>query len=1120
MLNIYYGRERQDKEKFMIDAIGRAGYSPFEPVILLVPDQYTLEAERQAFRLLGTDALVGFDVFSPSRLGESALKEAGGDPGPVLDKYGRQMILTRIFREHADEFSLYSGAARKPNLISEMNDFISGLKQYGVTADMLSSIAEEQETNDHLRQKLREIACAYGYYEQETAGKYRDSEDQADCWAEKLEASEKIEKSRLWVYGFESFAPKTFRMLSALMRRAREVNIVLTADYHCADEDLFSLTRYLIGQLQDAAAEAGCARGVTSRIDGFEAERSEAVQAIEQELFRPVPAAVSGRPDGVTIVEASDYYAEAETAAAYALHLLRDKGYRKRDITVICNDPSVRAPIAERVFEEYGIRLFLDTGRRLLDSSGAVFVLALLETVANRWRTEDLMRVLKTGLTDLTTDETEKLEEYAEKYRIRGMMWRKPFTYGEFEYGADGLSELNGIRERAAAVPESLEQIWRKKSTVREFTESFWRCLTEDLKLPERLADEAERQRQAGFPDAADETDQIFGAVVHLFDQIVGILGDDRFDGREFLDLMRTGLREAKINVLPSTVDDMMLGTTQRTRSGSVKAVIILGANEGVLPLGPSDKGLLGEDELEDLKNAGHELGRLDSVRAQEEQLALYRNVSHPSEELWVGYSLTDDAGSAARRSPLVDDLLRLFPDARIEPDILRQGAASAEKLVGGRRSTERHMVESLAAAARRGEAPDPVWTAAREWFENRGAEADFMARAVDPKLFDNRPEDLPPGLSEILFSGKGRDSVSPSRLERYAQCPFRAFVESALRPEERRKYEADSREVGDVYHDVVMNVTKQLSRDGAWDSLTEVDCRRLVERAMADEEKNYRGGLFHYSGRETYRAERIKEACVDSILALARHFNAGKIRSSLYEEPFGRGGRIDPVVFEAGGKKFYLEGRIDRLDQLENGRVKIIDYKSGNRKLDRDEAREGYSLQLMLYMAAAEKSGFPGDSGPAEPAGVFYFHIDAPQLRAGAVETEGRSEEEIAGDIRDQILSSMKLEGLLVSDPETADEVLGDEWNGRSSAVVASVQKKKDGLGGSALISDEEFEELEEQVLRKVQELIEAMNAGKIPIYPMRKPGGNGAMACRYCKSRAVCRFSTDYDGCGYHWI
>ena len=1102
MLNIYYGRESINKEKFVYSRIAARGYSAQRPVLVIVPDQYTLEAERQAFRFSGVESLLGLDVYSMSRLGHAILEEMGGDRETFIDRYGRQMLLTRIAREEEESLNVFRGNMKRNAFISLTNDFISELKQYGLAPDDLAAVRDAVPSDRLLHRKLSDLTRIYERYQAEIEGKYTDSEDYIDLYIGKIGSSRYVRNASVWVYGFDSFAPKSLKVLGGLMAAAEDVNVVMTADRQCRDEALFSLAWTVIGNLRGTAAENGCEIEQVAEIrqvaerggeDFVVQKEAPEILHLEKEIFATPSRPWKGEAPAITICEAANVYNEAESAAAFVLHLLRDCGYRRRDIVLICNDQKLRASIAERVFGEYGLPLFRDSKRGILNAGMAVCLVSLLETIDGKYRTTDVFKTLKSGFLPLTQEETEKLEIYARKYRIRGAIWKKPFQKGISEYGEKGLAEIEAMREKAIRPFLVLEELVRSASNVKEFTVGFYWFLTEELGILSSLRRFIVRQTEEGLPALASETEQIWSIVCGILDQIQALIGEDPFSLSEYVEMLRAGLDQIEVGVLPSSIDDLILGTMQRTRAAEAKALVVLGANEGVLPAEASPGGLFALEELSELADQGYVIAKADQVRIAEERMAIYRNLSKPAAHLWIGYSTGDEEGKELRRSEVVDDMLRIFPDLSVSPDILSRGLP--EDLVGGKASTLRHLTQEMRRGSRSGaglKSEDLFWNLVEVWFRKEAPEQ--MARIDRALEFENGTSNLSDDLKRLLFrdGGEGKDVLSPSRIETYAKCPFQYFVHHGLKPMEEREFRIDSRAIGDVYHECLMEAAQQLSREGTWETVTRDECAEIVDRAVHAITGQYREGLFVFTGEERYKTERIRKTCFSALWMLIQQARDGSIPESAYEIGFGEGREIPAIEIPCGDRTVLIEGKIDRLDILENGRIKIMDYKSGENSLDLNEVRAGYRLQLMLYMKAARE-------GHREPAGVFYFHIQDPRAK----ETDPEA-------LQTALRQAFLLKGILVNADQNVEEICGD-FSGKSE-VTGITLKKDGGLSGNkdcALMTDEEFAELTDAVDDKLSELAQQMEAGEIPIRPMRS---GTSTPCTYCDYRGTCRFDLGF--------
>ena len=1229
MLNIFYGRENLDKEKFIYDNIGGRA-------LLVVPDQFTLEAERELIAHSGAKALMDVEVLSLSRLGYRLLEELGGSKRTFIDKYGRHMILSSIAAEEREKLQVFKGLEEKNSFIELVNNFISEMKQFNCGADELAEIARSVPDGSYTQRKLEDLYLLYSEYEAAIRGKYTDSEDYIDLFLGKISRSELVAGNHIWIYGFDSFAPKALSVIGELMQYAADVNLVLTYDdkREARDADLFALAETVIRNFENLAERRSIEVRKRAIPKTYTAERADKIQFIEQELYAlparkyarggqsknpaeggaseaAAAAVASGEAagnadtasvaaagtDSLTLVAAANLYNEAESAACYVLELVRDFGYRFSDIKVICNDQETRGPILKRVFKEYGIDLVSDTSKDILQSSIVQYITALMDVVVEKYRTDLMIKMLKSGFGDLTNDEITDLENYAIKYKIRGTMWKRPFVRGESEYGAEALARMNAVREKALAFMPDLEAIFEAE-TCGEFISGLYGFLYEKVKLPEKIADLTVLQTEQGRPDLAEETAQIWGKVIGIFDQMSEIMGEQKFRAAAFRDLFEVGISQVEIGILPPTKDGLMMGTMQRTRTGEMKALVVVGANEGVLPNEKPGSGLFGSDEKNLFKENGIELCKVDDVRFLEERMGIYRNLSKPRERLWISYSLSDAEGGPARPSGVFTKLAGLFGDTPVARDALNR--QSDAELVGAGPAGLRHLTEALQAACE-GRPLAPHWRQALAWFKRNKPEALEPIRAGI--AFTNKQEELGRKTAEVLYTGNyqsislpldtisgdtgdtdaplkmGNDaspvcdtakgstcdvasntlavdgtelatknaqsaenltrtsgtelaaehpklqpdesasappttlSLSPSRLERFSRCPFSHFVLYGLKPEERRIFEVAPREIGDIYHECLMKMTRHLTRNGIavtapespWMTVSRQECRAFVEDVFSAETVSYREGIFEVGNEEKYRGKRITDICEKVCWALIEQVRAGEIERCDFEVSFGRGRKIKPIAVELdGGGQAYIEGKIDRVDYLPGDRVKIIDYKTGNENFNLSEVEEGYRLQLMLYLEAALEQ-------ERRPAGVFYFKINEPMI-----DMSGKTVD--PDEVSDKVQKSYKLNGVIVDDPNVIRNVAGD-FSGISDIVPIRINKEGvvSGTGKDNLLSDEEFVKLREVVGEKVCELCDSLADGSIEIHPMKT---HDTSACAYCQYKGICRFDTIFEGCGYNII
>ena len=1172
MLNIYYGGENIEKEKFIFEHIkGRS--------LLLVPDQFSLQAERDAFFYLDKTGLMDLAVVDFSALGHKILKEAGGPVPPLIDKYGRHMLLTRILEESDDALKIYKGVRGKNSFVERVNMLISEMKRSEVSVDMLREVSESLEDSSFLKYKLKDIVTLFSLYEEAIAGKYLDSEDYITFYGDKMLDSSLVAASDVWVYGFDTFTPKNMLVLERILKTARSLNIVMTwedaaktppersgkddagdpsqsgddvtgscrhiacgdAGFLAADdrEDLFSLTGFVIRNLvemaEDLNEEVTCQAITGSGRDNLWSKTLREISVSPE-------APLQEKDPRITAVCTSNIYAEADRAAAYILQLVREHGYRFGDIVVVCNDTGLRSGVIRRTFVRWEIPVFIDQKRKVIQHPVVGFLLSLLEIIGSGYRDSAVMQLIKSGFLGLAEEEQDALENYVQQFKIRGTLWKKPFSRMGDNYTAEDLNRFNGLREQVVSVIETARDRIGKYNTAGEKIRGLYGFLADDFMMEDRIEAMAKAQQEAGFLDGAAETGQSWNVICRIFDQIVETVGEERLSGRALRQIVEAGLAEMEIGIVPVNPDSVLVGTMQRTRVGRVKALLVLGANEGLLPLQKTDEGLLSEREKAVLEEMDLEFSRTEDMVKQEERLAIYRTLSQPEERLYVSCSRIDENGGELRPSAVFRELENFLQSRAESDDSVALGDledGEVTEIAVSPKGAISYLTDAFREYLEDGKL-DEDWLYAGLWYGSH--EPEEMERIRRGMEFDNEQNALGGQLADALYRGDRRAiEASASRLEKYSGCPFAHFISYGLRPEDLRVFEMGPREIGDIYHECIMKLSQRLTAgedsfqgldavpiaitdpDSRWMKITQEECREEIRRILQEETGTYREGLLSSGRNESYRTERIVDICSRVAWAMIGQVRRGRIREMYFEQPFARGAQLPPIRVTAGEHEVLIKGKIDRMDVLEmpehedglETAVRIVDYKTGGDSVDVEHFRSGYKLQLMLYLKAATQKQ------EVKPAGVFLFKI-----REIDADADARTVVPGEAAVEERMEDAYKLEGIVLDDMDLID-AMDTEIGGASKVLPIKYVKKNgtySGSSGGYLFSREEFEELSAQVDRQVDRICREICDGKIDIRPKKEKKkdmeGNYKTSCKYCSYKSICMFDTAFPGCRYERV
>jgi len=1049
--------------------LGRGG-GDGPAIIFLVPEQATLQSEYALLKRC--TGVMRAQVLSFRRLAYRIFVEAGGLTRPHIGDAGKRMVLSALTNRRRDELRVFHRMAGQAGFGAELAGVLSELKAYRLAPrDLREALPGLLPP---LREKLADLALLYGDMEEYLAGRYTDPDDYLALAAARLPLAASLAGALFWVDAFTGFTPAEYLVLAALLTKADRVTVALClADGTDGEDDLFLKARETRAQLELLARRAGHAilpplvlADPPPRLASF-----PACAHLERHFFRrraPLETvAFRGPPAGVTLTAAPDRRAEVEYAAREMVRLAREENLRFREMLVLVRDLSPYRDLLATVLDDFSIPFFLDYKRPVAGHPLAELIRSALDCSREDWSYAAVFRYLKTGLTNVAPEAVDELENYVLARGIKGGGWWA-------EAWQPDNPRLEQAREEAAGPLAALHLALSQAGTVREMTESLYRFLV-GLGVPERLEEWAQRAAREGRLAGAAEHGQVFGAVVELLDQVVETLGGEKMSPAEYASVLEDGLAALRLGLIPPGLDQVLVGSVDRSRAPEVKAAFILGLNDGLFPARPPAGGFFTDAEREHLARAGLVLAPGARRRLLDEEYLVYVALTRASARLYLSYAQADGLAPSLvvhRVRELLPDLEDFVPAPAVRPaDAMSRLAVELREAKTSRRLSD-------------------TWRAVYNWaLERRSQRLALLAGALD---YTNRENPLPAGFFRSPLA------VSVSRLEQFRACPFAHFLGYGLRLRERPVYRLSPPDVGWYLHRALHLVGTCLAREGRdWGDLSVAETGALVRRVVGDLAPALAGEVLFSTARMRHLAAKLTRLVERSVGALAEHERRGGFHPVALEAVFGPGGGWPALVFDlGGGARLELTGRIDRIDLARDaaGReyLRVIDYKSGPVEFNLNDVYQGLSLQLLVYLYAA-LTHWRGAG--VLPGGVFYFRIQDPLLAA-----DGPLSSEEAGRLR---LREFRLKGLVPGDPAVIRLLDNQLVSGHSDLAPVSL-RREGGFYGSVLAPGE-FTAL----LRHVRELVLATGReildGVVDIVPYRY---RHTEACRYCGYRPVCRF------------
>ena len=1095
----------------------RAAEEPGRNFLIIVPDQFTMQTQKDLVMRSDRDGILNIDVLSFGRLSHRILEEVGTKEMPVLDDTGKSLVLQKVAADLKEQLPAMGSLLHKQGYIHEVKSAISEFMQYGISTQDMDKLITSAQKRGALAMKLRDLKTLYRGFQDYIRDHFITTEETLDVLRRSLSKSKILKGSVVVFDGFTGFTPIQNRLIQELMRVCAETIVTVTIgvgeDPYKMDgeQKLFHLSKKTVADLEKLAAEAEVERGEDLFVKGGPNRfaKAPALHYLEQNLFRYQYEPYAGEQQEIHMFEALSPREEVHQTALYIRHLIREQGMTYRDIAVVIGDLEGYASYVETEFGQLEIPCFLDRTRGIVLNPMIEYIKSALQLYIKDFSYDTVFHFLRSGMADISREEIDELENYVIRTGARGYRtYSRLFTRRteEMQGNAEGseqaeektMERLNRIRQQFMDAVEILHMGSQEKAG--DYVSHLYDFL-EQNQVQQKLLNYQQQFEKEGDLSRAREYAQIYRLVMDLLDQVYELLGEEEISRQEFADILEAGFGEITVGTIPQNVDRIVVGDMERTRLKQVKVLFFLGVNDGNIPKNASKGGIISDMDREFLIESGTEMAPSPRQQMYIQRLYLYLNMTKPSEQLYLSYAKVNSEGKGIRPSYLIDTVRKLFPAMSVE---YPQNRSRLEQ-IEGRQEGARYLAEELREYV---EGTLPEEERQDFYLMYRAYEADAVGRDLLTRAAFRRYRES--GLSRIvaraLYGQQLENSVS--RLETYAACACRHFLQYGLSLQEREEFGFEASDMGTVYHAVLENFAGKLAESNlTWWDFTEDFAAKAVKESVEAYAATYGETVLYSSARNEYAITRMSRILTRTVLTLQKHLKQGSFQPDDYELSFRFAEDLDSIHVDLSeDEKMHLQGRIDRIDVSEDAEhvyVKVIDYKSGNRKFDLAALYYGLQLQLVVYMnAAMEMESRKHPDKEIVPAALLYYHIDDPTIETPVELTDEQ--------INEQILAKLRMNGVVNSDPEVVERL--DRYM-QDKSVVIPVEKKKDGSfsARSGVLSREEMQLISSYVDAKIRSIGREILDGKIAANPYEK--GNEE-ACTYCAYKKVCGFDGSIPG------
>ena len=798
-IQIVYGTSGTGKSTYIFNQINEQikQKSPYK-IKVITPEQFSYTAEQKLLETSSSQSMISAEVITFARMAYRILGEVGKKTRINLSGSGKAMLIDHILLTENNKFSFLGKSDENVEMISRQ---LTELKKHQVQLDTLKEVTKNTQ-DKYLQKKLEDITNLYDLYNTSIQNQYIDENDGLTLLAEELEESNEFKNCDIYIDEFAGLTLQEYEILRKLMRISHKITITICADNlqenTNADIDTFYSNKQTVKRILEIANQEQIEVEKPIFLNTPYRFKTEELQHLAENMASPFYKKYDKQNENLSIFLASNPYSEIENVAIQITKLAK-KGYKYEEMAVITKNIDTYSSLCKAIFEQYNIPVFIDEKKDLGSNILVRYVLSLLEIFAKNWSYESVFGYIKTGLLDLDTQEIAVLENYCLKWGIKGSKWyaKKWNFYNETE---EQQKQIIYARDKVVEPLLKFKKQLAGLKTVKEITTGLYEFLVQN-NIYEKLEQKIEELKQNNELEIAKQYELSIKILTDLFDEIVLVLGNKNITFDRYAKILKMGFNQSDLGTIPATADQVIVGDVDRSRSHKVKAVFIIGLNDGSFPSIQKDEGFLDDKDRNILKEQGIELAKGTIEQIYDDNFNIYKAFTTAEEKLYLSYASSDAEGKSLRASILINKIKRIFPNIKEQSDVIER---KSEVLLS--KTTFDELLVNLRNFTQ-GEEIEPIWFDVYNYYQ-----ANYKAKlesAIKALQYKNEPEKLKQNKLEKLYGNTLKTSVS--RLEQYQACAFSYYLKYGLKLKEKDSFNVEAVDTGNLMHEVIDSFFERL---------------------------------------------------------------------------------------------------------------------------------------------------------------------------------------------------------------------------------------------------------------------------------------------------------------------
>ena len=1098
-LRIIYGKPGSGKSTYCFQEIANL-IGKEKKIFIITPEQFSFTAERKLMKSVKSKSAINAEVITLSRMAYRVLAQVGGNNKNNLSKCGKAMLIYSILTKYKQELKFLGKSDENINLTMTA---ITEFKKHGITIENLKDEAKKIE-DTYLKTKLLDMTLIYEKFEEKICNHYIEETDLLTILASSLKETNLVKNSIIYIDEFAGFTYQEYQVIKELIRQAKQVNITMCIDNlninTNPDTDIYYSNKITLSKILNLVEENEFKLENPVVLDKPYRFKTEELKHLSDNIYNRKSTKYEKNVENIELFLAKNEYSEVEEMAKKISRLVREKGLRYKDISIVTKNIENYSSLVRAIFNQYQIPVFIDEKRDLNQNIIVQYILAVLEILNENFSNEAVFGYIKSGFLEVDRDEIFRLENYCTKWGIKQSKWKKDFIYELEEEKRQEIERLNELRKKIINPLLKLQDRIKQEKTVTNITKAIYEFL-QAQNIEEKIIKKIEELEEKNLLDLVSEYKTSYKTILDILDEIIVIFKEEKMTIDQYSKILKIGLKNSGLGKIPGTQDQVILGDVDRSRSHKVNTVFIIGLNDGSFPSINKDEGFFNDLDREKLKEDGIELAKGTIDKLYEDNFNIYKAFTTAENRIYLSYVSSDSDGKSLRPSMLIGKIKKMYPKLQEKSDVISKKYEVVNETI-----TYEELIENIAKLKNKEEIEE-IWYHVYQYYKLQNEWNTKLQKDLEGLNYTNLPERIRKENIDKLYGNTLNTSIS--RLEKYRSCPFSYYLQYGLRLKEKEELKIQSFNTGSFMHETIDEFFEYVKQEDLnLAELEEEQIFNIVSKIVEEDLKLGKNFTFTATAKYKVLVRRLKKIISKALKYIIETIIHSDFRIEGTEIEFGKKGKYKPIILEIGeGKKVEITGKIDRIDTAdsENGKyLRIIDYKSSAKNIDLNEVYAGLQIQLLTYTDAICKEE------DIMPAGIFYFSLLEQMVKAEKKMTDE--------EIEEMIRKNFRMKGLIIADIKIIKMNDNTLKSGSSklvpAALTASGTINEKWTNG---VKSEEFKILQDYIYKTIKDIAREILSGNIDLKPYYK---KGKTPCEYCEYKGICGFNPRQNNNDYHYI